>query len=462
MPPRFFRTGLLVVCAVLCAAATALPSPSGQSEGASGAISGQSHPGTLLVFPFENDSREASLDWLGEGLAELTTERLQDRGIILLSRQERLAALEKIGLPDSARFSHATIVKIATEADADGVVFGRFTSDGKTVMLEARVLRLSPPWLSPPYTQSGPLENLLRSHARLSWQILCALAQKNCLQPGANTDESSFADPPPSLRTDALQNFVRGIVALDDESRLRALREAARLEAAWDRPAFELGQLYFARHNCEAALPWYSRVPPDRPDGPEADFNTGVCHLLRNDAARAEASFSGLMERTRGADLKDRLPEMPEVHNNLGVARLRAGKPAEAASEFEWAAAIDEEEPDFWVNLGIAKLAAKQPTAAIPPFERARKIDPEDKGARTLLISTLESLGRAADAAALRSESPEGSGRSAVPAPQDPAAMVRLSMKFDRTLLRPGGDAPAAQPSRGVDSQKSEGDGGRP
>jgi hypothetical protein len=461
MPPRFFRTVLLIICAVIFAAAIAQTSLLAQSEGSPSAVSSASNPGTLLVFPFENDSRVASLDWLGEGLAELTTERLQDRGLSLLSRQERLAALEKIGLPDSARFSHATIVKIATEADADGVVFGRFIYDGKTLTLEARLLRLSPPWLSPPYTQSGTLENLLRSHARLTWQILCALAQKNCRQTGADTDETSFAAPPPSLRTDALQNFVRGVIALDDDSRLRALREAARLEPAWDRPAFELGQLYFMRHDCDAALQWYSHVPPGRADGPEAGFNSGICHLLRNDAVRAEAAFAGLLERSRSADPKVRLPEIPEVRNNLGVARLRAGKSADATAEFERAAALDEEEPDYWVNVGISKLAAKQPAAAVSPFERALKIDPKDKDARTLLISTLESLGRSADAAAVVSEAAQSGSGPTQPTSRDPVAQVRISMKFDRTLLRPGGNAPAGQPSRGTNSQKPEVDTGR-
>ena len=192
MPPRFFRIGLLAVCAALCATAAARPATFRQSEGASRATPAEAHPGTLLVFPFENDSRMASLDWLGEGLAELTAERLQDRGLSVLSRQERLAALEKMGLPDSARFSHATMVKIAAEADADEVVFGRFVSDGKTVTLEARVLRISPPSLSPAYTQTSSFEDLLRAHARLSWQILCALEQKNCSQQGANTRRIEF------------------------------------------------------------------------------------------------------------------------------------------------------------------------------------------------------------------------------------------------------------------------------
>ncbi len=55
------------------------------------------------------------------------------------------------------------------------------------------------------------MQDLLRAHARLTWQILCALDPKQCPQQGANTDESSFSEPPPSLRLDALENFVRGL-----------------------------------------------------------------------------------------------------------------------------------------------------------------------------------------------------------------------------------------------------------
>ena len=326
-----------MMCAALCAIAGAPSARSAQSEGAARAASS---PGTFLVFPFENNSRMANLDWLGEGLAELTTERLEDHGLTVLSRRERLATLEKIGLPDSARFSHATMVKIAAEADADEVIYGRFVSDGKTVTIEAHVLHISPPHLSAAFTQTSSMQYLLRAHARLSWQVLCAIDRHNCLAEGANQDESSFSEPPASLRLDALENFVRGLTGTDDEARLRLLRETARLEPAWDRPAYELGQTYFARRDCESALPWFSRVPPNRPDGPESSFDTGVCHLARNDPARAEAAFSGLVERTKSAEPKDRLPEMPEVHNNLGVARLRLSKWNEAAAEFERAAAL--------------------------------------------------------------------------------------------------------------------------
>jgi tetratricopeptide (TPR) repeat protein len=448
-----------MMCAALWAAAGAPSAPSAQTAGAPRAAS---NAGTFLVFPFENGSRLANLDWLGEGLAELTTERLEDRGLNVLSRRERLAALEKIGLPDSARFSHATMVKLAAEADADDVIYGRFISDGKTVTIEAHVLHISPPRLSAAFTQTSAMQFLLRAHARLSWQLLCAIDRHNCLAEGANQDESSFSEPPASLRLDALENFVRGLTGTDDEARLRVLREAARLEPAWDRPAYELGQTYFARHDCESALPWFSRVPPNRPDGPESSFDTGVCHLARNDPARAEAAFSGLVERTKSGEPRDRLPEMAEVHNNLGVARLRLSKWTEAAAEFERATALDEGEPDYWVNLGIAKLAGKLPAAAVAPLERARKIAPDDKDARALFISTLESLGRGSEAAAIRAEAPPTAGRAAEAIPQDPTGVVRLarvSTNFDRSQVRSTGEDPAAPPGKAP--RKSDGAGER-
>jgi tetratricopeptide (TPR) repeat protein len=398
---------------------------------------------TILVLPFENNSKLPSVDWLGEALAEVTVERLQDREFNVLSRQERLAVLEKMGLPDSARFSHATIVKVAGEADADEVIFGKFTSDGTSVTMEARLLRMSPARLSATLTQSGPLSDLLRMHARLTWQLLCALNEKNCLRESANRDETSFTEPPPSLRPDVLENFVRGLTGTDDEARIRALREAARLEPTWDRPAFELGHAYFARRDCESALPWFSHVPPGRPDGLEASFDAGVCHLTRNDAIRAEATFSGMLDRARTDNQNFRLPEFAKIHNNLGVARFALGRWNDAAAEFERAAAMDGTGADYRVNLALTKLAIKLPVAAVNPLEDARKIDPQDKGARALLVSTLEMLGRSADAAAVRAETPDGASAPAQPIPQDPAAIARLarvSRKLDPASLRPLSD----------------------
>jgi tetratricopeptide (TPR) repeat protein len=466
MPSRIVRFGLVVLAAGACVVLFARRGAYAQSAGVARSAPAESHPDTILIFPFANDTKMANLDWLGEGMSELTEERLEDRGVNTLSREDRTAVLEHLGLPDSARFSHAMMVKIAGEADADAIVYGRYASDGRTTTLEARVLRLSPPSLSPSLTESGPMQDLARSHARLTSQILCALAETRCPPQGASRDESSFSEPPPALRLDALENFIRGVTAMQDEDRLRLLRESARLESDWDRPAFELGQIYFERRDCDSALVWYSRVPPNRPDGPVASFATGVCHLARNDAARADAAFSGLLDRSRKTGEKDALPELPEARNNLGVAELRLGKWPEAEKEFDRAAALEPDEADYWVNVALTKLIEKNPNGAVAPLQSARKIDPDDKEARALLIAALESLGRGQEVAEVRAEVPDDTEK---PGPQvnvqDPAALARLARvvrNLDRALLRPTGESSEGQAAPGRPSRKALTGGGQP
>lgn len=464
MPSRIFRFGLVVLAAGACVVLFARRGAYAQSAGAARSAP-ESQPDTILIFPFANDTKTANLDWLGEGMSELTEERLEDRGVNVLSREDRTAVLERLGLPDSARFSHATMVKIAGEADADVIVYGRYASDGQTARLEARVLRLSPPSLSPSLTESGPMQDLARAHARLTSQILCALAEARCPPQGASRDESSFSEPPPALRLDALENFIRGVTAMQDEDRLRLLRESARLESDWDRPAFELGQIYFERRDCDSALVWYSRVPPNRPDGPVASFATGVCHLARNDAARAEAAFSGLLDRSRQTG-EGALPELPEARNNLGVAELRLSKWPEAEKEFNRAAALEPDEANYWVNVALTKLIEKNPNGAVAPLQSARKIDPDDKEARALLIAALESLGRGQEVAEVRAEVPDDTAK---PEPQvnvqDPATLVRLARvvrNLDRALLRPTGESPEGQAPPGRTFRKASTGGGQP
>ena len=285
MSPRIFRFGLFVLGAALCGAVMAGRARPAQSTGDARPASTGAHSEILLVFPFENESRMANLDWLGEGLSELTAERLEDRGVNVLSREDRLATLERMGLPDSARFSHATLIKIAGEADADAVVYGRFQSDGKTATLEARVLRLSAAVSFAAAHGDGQHAGSAPRACALDVEDYCARSIRNNARSKAQAGTNRVS---PIRRRrcvlDALENFVRGLTGSEDEERLRLLREAARLEPAWDRPAFELGQIYFKRRDCDSALVWYSRVPPNRPDGPEASFATGVCHLARNDA----------------------------------------------------------------------------------------------------------------------------------------------------------------------------------
>lgn len=427
---------------------------------------------TVLVFPFENLGRMAKLDWLGEGLAELSTERLAGQGPIVFSREERLATLEKLGLPASTRISRATMLKIAEEIDADYVVFGHFTSDGKTLSLSTQVLRIEPPGLTPPFEESGPLEDLMDLHGRLAWRLLCYLEPASSSHPAcgrARLTERDFLQKLARLRLDAFEYYIRGLLSQEpekDDQRLQLFREATRLEPAWDDPAFALGQAYFARRECEAALPWLSRIPPAHERGPEASFDAGVCHLLRNDPARAEAAFASLLERARassgaGDSSGGELAELPEALNNLAVARGRLGKTREAIAELQRATQLDPGEADYWFNLGLIEVRANDPAAGVAPFREVLRHQPENAEAHALLIASLERSGQAAEAAAEREAFNRSGHRPAVLSAPTPAALARLDrikMHLDVTELHefPEGSGQAAADSGSVRTHRPQ------
>src|SRR3989440_10235882 len=227
-----------------------------------------------LVFPFENAGASPRLEWLGEGLEELTIERLSGAGEQVYSHAGRLAELERNGLLRSSKLSRATMLHIGEDLDADFVVFGRFTASGNSLTIESRILKVNPARLLPVLREAGTLDSLMDLHSRLVWRMLSG-NDHNYSQSLAE-----FIKRQRPLRLDAFEHFIRGLLANEDDARLRELREAARLEPEWPEPDFALGEIYFARRDCDSALPWYARVSKTHNHYVEAVFATGVCRLL--------------------------------------------------------------------------------------------------------------------------------------------------------------------------------------
>ena len=395
----------------------------------------------VLTFPFEDTGEDASLEWLSEGLAELTVERLNGRGYYLLSRQERLDALETAGLPVSPRFTRATMIALGEDVDADQIIFGTYSSDGNTLTISARVLHLSPPSLSPEFSQSGRESDLMSIHARLAGQLHCALASARPGAPGCGPDDpavSAFAAQLASPSPAAFEAYIRGITDSNDDARLRNLRDAARLQPQWDAPAFALGDAYFTRRECELALPWLTRIPSASARSIPAGFEAGVCYLLRGDPARAQAAFSAVLGRSGQHP-------MTEARSNFGVALARDGKLQEAQAAFEQATRGDAEEPGYWLNLGLLHLRAQRFDAAIEPLRRAVGLQPNDAEARTLLAFALDQAGRADEAQAERLKLADTSTRVILPRnpnAADFARFDRIRMRLDPGALRPASSAP--------------------
>jgi tetratricopeptide (TPR) repeat protein/TolB-like protein len=432
---RFNGHALLISCALLCAAASL------NAQQPAARMSGSGQSGVYLVFPFENAGASPRLDWLGEGLEELTIQALSAGGQQVYSHAGRTTEQERDGLPFSAKLSRAGMLRVAQDLDADFVVFGSFSSDGKTLAINSRILRTDPLRLLPSVRETGPLDSLMEMQSKVVWRLL----SENDKAYRPTLAEFSKAQRP--LRLDAFEHYVRGLLANDDEPRLRELREASRLEPSWPDPYFALGETYFARSDCATALSFLAHVPPAHDRYVEALFSTGVCRLQMNQAERAEEVFTSL-QSALGGDRKNEsqagasAADLPEILNNLGVARARQGKMAGAHADLRRATDLDPDEDDYPFNLGLLAMQSGDFDAAAAAFREASERKPENPEDRALLVLSLDKAGKKEEANQERVAATESLGPNALQSvhvdakPDASFRLARVRTELDTTALR--------------------------
>ncbi len=390
--------------------------------------------GVFLVSPFENAGATPRLDWIGAGLEELTIQKLSAASQQVYSHQGRMDEMDRAGLPPNAKLSRATMLRIAQDLDADYVVFGNFASDGTSLTVNARVLRVNPVALLPSVRESGSLDSMMNLHTRLTWRLVTTIDHNFPL------NLADFSKLQRSIYLGAFEHYIRGLLAGEDDARIRDLKEAARLEPNWPDPAFSLGQVYFTRNDCASALPWFARVPPTNERSVEAIFATGVCCLRLNQPDKAEKLFSNLQQDLKlnmvsGADL-------PEILNNLALALARQGRLGLAIPSLSRARDLDPDEDDYPFNLGLLSLQNNDLAGATAQFRDAIEREPDNPEDRAFLIYSMERAGKKDEATEARNAALEAFGPNGLPAlkldakPDSLAKYQRVSRELDTTALR--------------------------
>lgn len=426
------RIGLWVF-SLFCAAVLSVQPVFGQAAASNQRI--------FLVFPFENSGSAPRLDWLGEGLEELTIQSLSSAGQQVYSHSGRVAEMERNGLPLSAKISRASMLRIAQDLDADFVIFGSFSSDGKTLTVESRLLRTDPLALLPAVRETGPLDTVIELQSKIVWRMLSANDRNYRL---TLADYSKLQRRP---RLDAFEHYIRGLGASEDQVKQRELREAVRLEPAWPDPYFELGETYLSRNDCSTAISFFSHVPAGHARYMEAEFAEAVCRLQMNQPERAEEILVSL-QKTLGArekaDVQGGAPgaDVPEILNNLAIARARQGKTAAAQTDLRHAVELDPEEDDYPFNLGLLAFETGDYAGAAASFREAADRRPENAEDRALLVQALEKSGKKAEADEERESAKESLGPSALtsvrvePRSELVSRLSRVRTELDTAALR--------------------------
>jgi len=344
----------------------------------------------LLVLPFDNFANQPNLDWISEAVPEVLNRRLASAGFMPISRDDRLYALDHLGLPSTFQPSRASAIRLAQTLDADYVIVGSFSTTGTRFRASAQVLKMDALHMSAPLQEEADISHLLDVLNSLAW----GLAKQ--IDPQFAVARNTFLAAGASLRTDAFENYIRGLVENDPAEQIRHLKEAVRLDPAFSPALLALGKAYFANQQFDLAATTLGRLPRNDPNAREADFDRGLAYFYIGSYVRAEDAF---------AFVSKQLP-LPEVVNNRGVAASRRG--LDATSFFQQAVAADPNDPDYQFNLAIASARKKDTAGALRAIEQTIKLRPQDVEAqafqatlRTAPASTRAAFDPAASAGSL-------------------------------------------------------------
>jgi tetratricopeptide (TPR) repeat protein len=333
----------------------------------------------VVVLAFFNRTDAAALDWIGESLAESVREALVAAGMAVVDREARQTAYRKLSVKPLAPVTKATVLKIGEVVEADTEIFGSFRvreETGKSVLeVEAQLVDRKGLRNGPSFRAGGPLEELVALQEEIAWQVLRALRPQS---PGLE----EFRKRRRAVRLDALEQYIRGLMAESPEQKHRYFTQAARLDASFSQPRFQLGKLLWRKKEYRVAAGWLEQVSPEDVHYPESLFLLGLCLYYAGDYETAALRFRALTQAS----------PTPEVWNNLGAAQSRLNLP-EALNSFRKALEASPEDPVYRFNVGYALWRRGDYESAAEMFRAVLRAQPHDAVAMTMLGRCLKRSG---------------------------------------------------------------------
>ena len=323
---------------------------------------------TVLVVPFENQSKAPGIEWISDSFPELLQERLNSATLFVLPREDRIRAYDRVGIPLELHPSRATVYRIAEQLDVDYVVLGLYRFDGRTFTTTAQLLDMRRQHLLPEMSESGPLIQLIDIQTALAWDVLHAL------RPDISISRQAYVAGAPPIRLDAFENYIRGITAANADEQMQHFREALRLNPDYSAALLELGKAYYRARQYEQAVTTLVRIPQDDALAREANFYLGLAAYYHEDFQRADSAFRFVAAR---------LP-LAEVYNNLGAVNSHIDRKM-AVQYLQKAIDADPNDPDYHFNLAIELYRTGDMAGASRQLHETLSLKNADSEAKSLL-----------------------------------------------------------------------------
>jgi tetratricopeptide (TPR) repeat protein len=333
---------------------------------------------TMVAIPFENTSPTPGLEWLGESFPETFHEQLNSPVLYVASRDERLHAYDRQGVPAGVHPARATLYRLAEQMDVDYAVLGSYKYDGARLTAIAQLLDMRAEKLLPAVTEAGPLADLGTLQSALAWDLL------RQIRTDFSVHKDKYIASVAPARLGALENYIRGTLATSAEEKVKYYREATRINPAYAQAWLDLGKTYYAQRAYEPAITALGQVQQSYlmsglmsgAVAREASFYLGLATYAHGDFAKSETAFRFVAAR---------LP-LAEVYNNLGVVASRHSQ-KKAAEYFQQAIQNDPSDPDYHFNMAVTLSQAGDRAGAARELRTTLDYRPNDAEAKMMLDS---------------------------------------------------------------------------
>jgi tetratricopeptide (TPR) repeat protein/nucleotide-binding universal stress UspA family protein len=373
----------------------------------------------LLVLPFDNRTGQPSLEWIREAAAEILSSRFASAGFEPMSREDRMYALDHLGLPEGFHPSRATALKLAETLDADSIIVGSYVTEGTGIVAQAQLVDVPHLRMSEPVTARGQMLDLIAVFDSLAWKLT------RQLDPGFKGSEDTFVAAGAGLRLDAFEQYIRGITEPDQDERLRHLELAVKLSPEFAPAWMALGREDYNGQQYDEAAEVFAKVGRGDPDALEAGFYGGLSLIFSGNYDQAEAAFAGVA----------RVLPLAEVVNNEGVAVSRQGHDGSAL--FRQAVAADPSNADYHFNLAVCLKRHGNAAEALTELAQCLRLRPNDSEAQDLDKAWREPAGTKAAGPKTNAKQGANSSPAAVPDAEPKAdPLERIARSFDAVAFR--------------------------
>jgi tetratricopeptide (TPR) repeat protein len=290
---------------------------------------------TVMILPFENDSRKAEFNWVGESFADALSDLLKVPTLNVVSNEERKMIQQKLRVPLTSLPSLATSLKLAREGKATILIGGKYNivpaqgETAATVSVTAKIIRVNEGrFLSEEFPDgrritrdiilNDALANLQTIQGQVAYQILY---QRDKALPFS---QNQFVESANKVPARAFEAYIKGLLTAETDTQTREnyFKNALRIYADDERTkggtyadvALELGHLFRNQNKYNEAVDYFSRVPVESSQFAEAAFYTGLIQWQQRNYEQALAVLRPLAD-----DLK-----LTSVYNTLGAIAVQA------------------------------------------------------------------------------------------------------------------------------------------